>query len=1135
MSPLVNYSKILSRLYALRRRIVLLRLGSGALASIAYLAGGFLVAAGLSMAGIAPVGVRLTWWLAVFAGLIFILGPIVWRYLLFPPSPEKLALLVEADHPQLKNRLIAALQLKQFLTANAEGYSTDLVGRTVVQADRLCGQIDLTASADPAPVRFWAKRAGILILFAVTTVFIFPGAVNRAFSSFSQPLTTIDEPVSYTLDVYPGNADIVKFDTLLVRAVVRGADLPKRIEFAQRAEGGSWLSENISGLVFTSSASPLGPDSLVFSARIGPLLRDVEYMFSTDELVSPTFTVVALDRPRITGIRQAYFYPPYTGLEPVVIDENDGAISALTGTDVELTVRANKRLAAAQIVFDDGTTIEMDLRDRSATGQFKIERDASYHVRLVDDRGYENPHPIEYPISRQDDAYPRVEILMPGHDADLDEEMAENLKIAAVDDFGFDHLSLIYRWISGGQLREEKRISLELPRGSSNTVEVDYWWDLELIGMMPSDLVSYHVEIADNDRVTGPKISISNTYTLRLPSLDEMIAEIDDRQDENLQSLEEILRGQQKLAEELERLHREMMTAEDIDWQTQKQLENTSAEQQDLADRFNEAAKEFSDNAAALQEKKLASAEMLAKLAEAQQLFEEVATDEMREAAKQLREAMEELDMTEMADALEEMQLSTEEMIKRLERTIAYLKKMQAEQKVDQMIKRAEDLLNQQNNLNERVDSTDENKLAPLADREKAIKDEFDKFADELAALEPMLNDARLAPPSLNEQFCKLGKQSQAPQQMSQAAQAMQNQKKEGSQKSGGQAAESLKSMVNEMRNMQSMMNSKMQDEVAEMLRKALDQALYLSEHQEEVRELAAGLDQQSPALRELAEQQADLLSGAQRLESAIQEIAKKSMCVGGKAGSGLGAVLGEMGLAAEMLTQQNGRGASTPQRNAMSGLNQTAGLLMQGMDKNTGQCQNPGMCDKPGGMMPRMESLSNRQGRLNSQMAQMPELGSGGMTIEEKMALSRLKGEQQAVRKGVEELQKEFGDRRNVLGRLDKLASEMKKVIEDLERNAPTRQTRTRMRRIYSRMLDFQHSLHRQDYKEDRRARFGNDILRDSPADIDLDAVFSNDQWSRLLESYLDEGYPKAYESLIKSYYRELLEEQRLQSSPVK
>ena len=83
--------------------------------------------------------------------------------------------------------------------------------------------------------------------------------------------------------------------------------------------------------------------------------------------------------------------------------------------------------------------------------------------------------------------------------------------------------------------------------------------------------------------------------------------------------------------------------------------------------------------------------------------------------------------------------------------------------------------------------------------------------------------------------------------------------------------------------------------------------------------------------------------------------------------------------------------------------------------------------------------------------------------------------------------------------------------------------------------MLDFQHSLHRQDYKEDRRAHFGDEILRDSPADIDLDAVFSDDQWSRLLESYLEEGYPKAYESLIKSYYRELLEEQRLQSHPVK
>ena len=134
---------------------------------------------------------------------------------------------------------------------------------------------------------------------------------------------------------------------------------------------------------------------------------------------------------------------------------------------------------------------------------------------------------------------------------------------------------------------------------------------------------------------------------------------------------------------------------------------------------------------------------------------------------------------------------------------------------------------------------------------------------------------------------------------------------------------------------------------------------------------------------------------------------------------------------------------------------------------------------------MGQMKTLAQRQGRLNQEMPG-PSQG-GSMSMEERQALSRLKAEQQAIQQGVDQLHSEIGDERNMLGRLDKLAEEMKRVVEAMEHSEVSEATRERQRRIYTRMLDFQHSLEKQDFKDQRKARFGDDILHASPDQLDL------------------------------------------------
>lgn len=293
--------------------------------------------------------------------------------------------------------------------------------------------------------------------------------------------------------------------------------------------------------------------------------------------------------------------------------------------------------------------------------------------------------------------------------------------------------------------------------------------------------------------------------------------------------------------------------------------------------------------------------------------------------------------------------------------------------------------------------------------------------------------------------------------------------------------------------------------------------------------ERAAPLEPTSLSLRDMAAEQEALRAATERLATQLDELGKKSTCVSNKLGQNLSGSAGRMQKSAEALSERQGPVARDNQRESLFDLNQAAQQLVDGMEKNSGQCNNPGSgsCDKPGGQGPmgKMETLSQQQGRLNQQMPGHEQGGGSTMSVEERQQLSRLKAEQEAIQRGVNDVQSELGDRRDLPGRLDKLAEEMQRVIEDMGHSQVTEETRERQRRIYTRMLDFQHSLHKQDYKDERKAQFGDDMLRASPAVLDPSRGLTDEEYARLLTRYQEEGYPKEYEETIKEYFRALLE----------
>ena len=174
----------------------------------------------------------------------------------------------------------------------------------------------------------------------------------------------------------------------------------------------------------------------------------------------------------------------------------------------------------------------------------------------------------------------------------------------------------------------------------------------------------------------------------------------------------------------------------------------------------------------------------------------------------------------------------------------------------------------------------------------------------------------------------------------------------------------------------------------------------------------------------------------------------------------------------------------------------------------NQKQCNSS--CNKPNqSMFQKMNKMCKQQKRINQQSQNMcnnpNQRGQG-----DKSMMERLAAEQSAVRKSVRQLQEELGDRKQIKGRLENMAEEMRRVVEALEQGGMTGETLERQKKIYQRMLDFQLAMERQDYSEVRRAERAEQIIRMGPDPLDGTEVGAFRQLHEaerplLLNPYLD------------------------------
>lgn len=1008
--------------------------------------------------------------------------------------------------PEIKDDLANAIQLLQ---GKNEGVSPDLINAAFGKVQEKAAGIDFNdmVKTGKEKKKFFT---GLAIAVIAVLLIIFVPVLNNSAYKLIHFRTEFQEASLVSFTITPGNKSFTKGEDAEIKIIATGKEI-NRISFLSKHEEESDFTERF--LTADSSGE--------FTVTEGAVKSSFTYYARYEEFESERFDITVIDRPLVRNLSIEVTPPAYSGL-PKINQDNNGNITTLKGSRISIKLDATKTIDSAIVVFRNSDKISMETTGNNASASWGAYNDDFYKIMITDTDSIQNINPIEYSVKLMQDEYPVIDVIEPDSDVKLGADNIVNTLVKIADDYGFSSLKLHYR-ISQSQFNEisENFTGIEiLPRKTGLEADVTYSWDLAPLFLAENDAVAYYFEIFDNDNVSGPKSVKTRTYMIRVPSLNELFAEAEKIQENATTDLEETLKEAEELNREFEQISNEMKRDdEQLTWEEKEKIENAMERFENLSEKVEKMNEQLSDMRKDMEENNLLSQETIDKYKELQKLMDEISGDDLKEAFEKMQNMLDEMNRDQAQNEFDNLKQNETAFQKSIERTINLLKRLQVEQKMEELTKRTEDILNNQEELekeNSESNSPEEN--SENAEKQKEISEKLDKLREEMENLQKKMSDMDDMPKDnlekMMEDFDKMENQELSDE----AGEKMEQNKPEEARPNQQQIAQNMQQMQQQMQNMQQQMQQMNQMQVYKDLMRAVDNLLSVSKEQERLKELTKNMSPSSPRFNEVAREQSNLQNDLSNIIRELNELSQKTFAVNPEMGKSIGDAQKQMQMAMNSMHDRNGPMAGKNQGDAMKSLNEAANLMsnaMQNMMQPNGQ--GGGMMS----MMQQLQQMSQQQQMLNQMTQQMMQQGQ--LSQQQMSELQRLSQEQQMIQKSLSDLNKEArasGESKKLTADLEKIVSEMQEVISGMNTQQLNDELLLKQDQILSKLLDAQRSINERDFEKNRESREGKQFARETPPEILFNTEEGRDKLRDALMKAAREGYTKDYEELIRRYF---------------
>lgn len=1011
--------------------------------------------------------------------------------------------------PNVSDRLLNTLQLNDSLSQNEGNF--ELIRASVAQRSASLSVVPFTTAIDiKEENKKYAKYIiPLLIVLFALAVFV-PHLLTQG----------TERVVNYSQEFKP----MAPFEFILRNndlTVEEGEDLEINVNLS-----GSQFPEKIYLVSSQGKFLMTNKGKNAASGLLKKIQSNTEFYFEGNDFQSKVYNVSVLQKSTIGKLQATLVFPSYLGRQPEVIS-NAGDMSVPEGTFVEWSILTKN---TSKVKFSFNKTIDI-----FETEGFKIKKkilDQS-HVRIdLTNAQSGKMDSSAFNISVIKDAHPSILV------DEKKDTIADGLRYfngSIADDYGLTSLKFVYTIESeNGKTRQN---SMSVTKVGGTEMPFDFAVDFRRENVKINDKIEYYFVVYDNDGVHGSKSTRSQSFTYKLPSLEELNEKRNEEQEAAKESLSDILKKAEEFQKNVDRLKKDLLNSKSKDFNKINQVQQLQEEQKSLQKSLEQMQEEMQQS---LEEKNQLSEmdkEILEKQEMIDKLLEEVMDDELLKLLEKLEELMKQDNKEEMKDKLEEVETSSEDMKKQLDRSLEMLKKLQVNEKIDDIEKELLELAKEQEELKKDIENEKLSKENAQKEQDELNK-KFEDLKEQMKEMEK-LNDALAKP-------MDLGNQEEQKEKISEEMKGASDELSKGKDKKAGEkqksAAEQMKEMAEKLDEKQKDANKKEQEEDMNSLRMILENLMTLSFDQEDVMNKFARVSDTDPAYRKYGRKQRSIMDDTRVVKDSLEALAKRQPKIATFIDKELNEIEKNFDLTIEDIDEHRKRSLGTHQQTVMTSYNNLALLLnevlqsmqqqMQSESKGSGSCENPGGKGKPkpgSGM-----NSGDMKEMLKKQLEQMekkgpnpggtkpgdkPGQGNAGMPGLGNQEIAKMAAQQTAIRQRLEQMRKELNkDGKGTGNKLNPLIDELEKQEKDLINKNFTPEMIKRQKNIMTRLLESEKALMERGFEEQRESKegknvnFGNQIRFEEYTKQKLNQI-------ELLRS-VDPMYRKYYKDKANEYF---------------
>jgi hypothetical protein len=484
------------------------------------------------------LSIRVAMLLVIVAGIVVMLRRHLLGSLSQPIGPAEVAKLVERRYPHLSSLLISAIRFAGGESGPDASNSRDLMRSVVASAGPTVRGLDFLSVVQTRRARRSAFALAGMLAVGAAAALASPDLVGLWFAR-NVLLQDVDYPKrTHLVVVIDGEVLIgARGDDLTIEAFAEGVQ-PREVEISFETSSGKRGREPM--------VTVGGEGAYRYRYTLKNAQEDFTFQLRGGDDVTDRFRARLLDRPRVTRTEMRIVPPAYTRLDPLMLPDGQRSAQLLPGSEVTIWIETNKPVMSA-VLMSGGEAADMEARvDGNRRYAVVMPHETrTYHFRLVDEVNLENRQPVRFALRVAADDPPVGRLQLIGVGNMITPEAVLPIQIEFSDQYGLAQVDLLYRL--SREAETEGDISLPTFKPGITTFAATLEWPVASRGVVPGEVLTLHAQAADYDDVSGPNISRTPEHTLRIVTRDELIAELQRREQEYRMDFERLVDAQEDL------------------------------------------------------------------------------------------------------------------------------------------------------------------------------------------------------------------------------------------------------------------------------------------------------------------------------------------------------------------------------------------------------------------------------------------------------------------------------------------------------------------------------------------------------------------------------------------------------------